>query len=179
MARLFHCILPSRRCRLRSQPSTRAWLETAERLCESDRRWNGPCPARLRQDFAAQTTPAGPRGHCLNGPRAADNDARNRILPCVRRSHSNDDLCAYSEAPVAIRRNIDARHGIRCCHLKNIWTTPHTPASELSPQMTTSTTSIDIIGLQATYANLQTDPERAYFMQRYHGLTSVLGGKAE
>src|SRR5206468_761964 len=35
-------------------------------------------------------------------------------------------------------------------------------------QMTTSTTSIDIMGLQAAYANLHTDQERDYFMQRYH-----------
>src|SRR5205809_5896877 len=40
--------------------------------------------------------------------------------------------------------------------------------SELSRQMTTSTTSIDIMGLQAAYANLHTDQERDYFMQRYH-----------
>src|SRR5260370_18544383 len=33
-------------------------------------------------------------------------------------------------------------------------------------QMTTSTTSIDIMGLQAAYANLHTDQERDYFMQR-------------
>src|SRR5437660_2230081 len=38
----------------------------------------------------------------------------------------------------------------------------------LSRQMTTSTTSIDIMGLQAAYANLHTDQERDYFMQRYH-----------
>src|SRR5205085_11801331 len=42
------------------------------------------------------------------------------------------------------------------------------PISELSRQMTTSTTSIDIMGLQAAYANLHTDQERDYFMQRYH-----------
>src|SRR5207249_1148528 len=85
----------------------------------------------------------------------------------------------------------DARYGFRCCHLKNIWTAPLPPETELSRQMTTSTTSIDIMGLQAAYANLQThnvnrcgrsrhlglqaayanlhtDQERDYFMQRYH-----------
>src|SRR5699024_12036164 len=36
-----------------------------------------------------------------------------------------------------------------CCHLKNIWTAPLPPETELSRQMTTSTTSIDIMGLQA------------------------------
>src|SRR5205814_5977614 len=51
----------------------------------------------------------------------------------------------------------DARYGFRCCHLKNIWTAPLPPETELSRQMTTSTTSIDIMGLQAAYANLHTD----------------------
>src|SRR5256885_736989 len=41
--------------------------------------------------------------------------------------------------------------------------------------MTTSTTSIDIIGLQAAYANLHTDQERDYFMQRYHDVISSFG----
>src|SRR5437762_3512196 len=49
--------------------------------------------------------------------------------------------------------------------------------SELSRQMTTSTTSIDIMGLQAAYANLHTDQERDYFMQRYHDVISSFGGK--
>src|SRR5437763_16857982 len=43
--------------------------------------------------------------------------------------------------------------------------------------MTTSTTSIDIISLQAAYANLHTDQERYYFMQRYHDVISSFGGK--
>src|SRR5437588_11248001 len=40
----------------------------------------------------------------------------------------------------------DASYGFRCCHLKNIWTAPVPPETELSRQMTTSTTSIDIMG---------------------------------
>src|SRR5699024_11798911 len=60
----------------------------------------------------------------------------------------------------------DARYGFRCCHLKNIWTAPLPPETELSRQMTTSTTSIDIMGLQAAYANLHTDQERDYFKIR-------------
>src|SRR5256886_3117619 len=44
-----------------------------------------------------------------------------------------------------------------CCHLKNIWTAPLPPETELSRQMTRSTTSIDIMGLKAAYANLHTD----------------------
>src|SRR3546814_20931278 len=71
----------------------------------------------------------------------------------------------------------DARYGFRCCHLKNIWTAPLPPETELSRQMTTSTTSIDIMGLQAAYANLHTDQETDYFMQRYHDVISLFGGK--
>src|SRR5438477_5120064 len=48
------------------------------------------------------------------------------------------------------------------------YTTLFRSETELSRQMTTSTTSIDIMGLQAAYANLHTDQERDYFMQRYH-----------
>src|SRR5690606_13610150 len=61
----------------------------------------------------------------------------------------------------------DARYGFRCCHLKNIWTAPLPPETELSRQMTTSTTSIDIMGLQASYVNLLTDNDRDYFMPLY------------
>src|SRR3712207_4898767 len=71
----------------------------------------------------------------------------------------------------------DARYGFRCCHLKNIWTAPLPPETELSSQMTTSTTPIDIMGLQAAYGNLHTDQERDYFMQRYHDVISSFGGK--
>src|SRR5689334_23692338 len=35
----------------------------------------------------------------------------------------------------------DARYGFRCCHLTNTWTAPLPPETELSRQMTTSTTS--------------------------------------
>src|SRR5439155_26134316 len=59
-------------------------------------------------------------------------------------------------------------------YLKNIWTAPLPPETELSRQMTTSTTSIDIMGLQAAYANLHTDQERDYFMQRYHDVITFL-----
>src|SRR5256885_2301474 len=43
--------------------------------------------------------------------------------------------------------------------------------------MTKKNTSIDIMGLQAAYANLHTDQERDYFMQRYHDVISSFGGK--
>src|SRR5438034_8468056 len=53
------------------------------------------------------------------------------------------------------------------------------PISTLFPyttlfRSTTSTTSIDIMGLQAAYANLHTDQERDYFMQRYHDVITFL-----
>src|SRR2546429_8668697 len=50
----------------------------------------------------------------------------------------------------------DARYAFRCCHLNNICTAPLPPATELSRQMTTSRTSIEILGLQAPCANLHT-----------------------
>src|SRR6478672_13129847 len=43
--------------------------------------------------------------------------------------------------------------------------------------MTTTAISIDIMGLQAAYANLHTDQERDYFMQRYHDVIAAFGGK--
>src|SRR2546427_12082049 len=58
-----------------------------------------------------------------------------------------------------------------------MWTAPRPPETELSRQMTPSTTSIDIIRLQAAYANLHTDQERDYFMQRYHEGISSFGVK--
>src|SRR5215510_12769476 len=76
-----------------------------------------------------------------------------------------------------IRISITTISKLRCCHLKNIWTAPLPPETELSRQMTTSTTSIDSMGLQAAYANLHTDQERDYFMQRYHDVISSFGGK--
>src|SRR2546428_10136525 len=51
---------------------------------------------------------------------------------------------------------------------------PYTTLFRSSRQMTTSTTSIDIMGLQAAYANLHTDQERDYFMQRYHDVITFL-----
>src|SRR5207247_1810376 len=70
----------------------------------------------------------------------------------------------------AVQPDIEAER--KKSHLKNIWTAPLPPETELSRQMTTSTTSIDIMGLQAAYANLHTDQERDYFMQRYHDVIS-------
>src|SRR5260370_8746936 len=84
---------------------------------------------------------------------------------------------ARTEANPNELNQADASSGFRCCRLKTIWTAPLPPETELSRQMTTSTTSIDIMGLQAAYANLHTDQERDYFMQRYHDVISSFGGK--
>src|SRR2546429_104159 len=70
-----------------------------------------------------------------------------------------------------------ARYGFRCCRRPHICTAPLPPETALPSQMTTSTTSIDCRGLQAAYANLHTDQERDYFMQRYHDVISSFGGK--
>src|SRR2546428_13227562 len=43
----------------------------------------------------------------------------------------------------------DAGYGFRCCHLKNIWTAPLPPETELSRQMTTAPTAMHSMGLQA------------------------------
>src|SRR5258708_32129992 len=43
--------------------------------------------------------------------------------------------------------------------------------------MTTSTPSIDIMGMKTAYANLHTDPERDDSMQRSHDVISSFGGK--
>src|SRR5207249_4656393 len=50
-------------------------------------------------------------------------------------------------------------------------------ATMIMTSVSSSTTSIDIMGLQAAYANLHTDQERDYFMQRYHDVISSFGGK--
>src|SRR2546430_15562626 len=72
-------------------------------------------------------------------------------------------------------------HNVNRCgrsrHLARKLSLRRPPATELSRQMTTSTTSIDIMGLQAAYAYLHTDHERDYFMQRYHDVISSFGGK--
>src|SRR2546425_12076440 len=73
----------------------------------------------------------------------------------------------------------DARYGFRCCHLKNIWTAPLPPETELSRQMSTSTSSIDIMGLQAAYANLHNVQERDYFILSLRDvLSSFLGSNS-
>src|SRR5262245_18269070 len=82
-----------------------------------------------------------------------------------------------SEANPDVLNTDDCRYGIGCCHLKNLLTAPLPLETELSRQMTTSSISIDIMGLQAAYANFHTDQARDYFMQCYHDVISSFGGK--
>src|SRR5258706_16214418 len=58
-----------------------------------------------------------------------------------------------------------------------MWTAPLPAETEPSRKMTSSTTSIDIMGLQAAFAHLHTEQERDYFLQRYHDVISSFGGK--
>src|SRR2546430_14271762 len=85
-------------------------------------------------------------------------------------------MADYTESNPNELNQDDARYGFRCCHLKNLWTAPLPPETELSRHLTTSTTSIDIMGLQAASANWPTDQERDSFMQRYHAVISSFGG---
>src|SRR5256884_561252 len=63
------------------------------------------------------------------------------------------------------------------CHFRNSWLAPLPRQTDHSRRTTTSTTSIEFMGLQAAYANLHTDQERDYFMQRYHDVICSFGGK--
>src|SRR5690606_150811 len=80
------------------------------------------------------------------------------------------------EKPNEMNRD-DARYGFRCRQLKTTSTAPLPPETALSRQMAASTTASDIMGLQAAYANPQTDQEREYFIQRYHDVTSSVGAE--
>lgn len=70
----------------------------------------------------------------------------------------------------------DVRFGVRACNLKTIWTAPLPPDTEMSHSMKTETNSIDIMGLQAAYAQLHTEQERDYFMTRYRDIVNEFGG---
>lgn len=70
----------------------------------------------------------------------------------------------------------DVRFGVRACNLKTIWTAPLPPDTETSHTMRTETNSIDIMGLQAAYAQLHTEQERDYFMTRYRDIINEFGG---
>src|SRR5690554_2725471 len=61
-------------------------------------------------------------------------------------------------------------------HTSELQSRPHL-VCRLLLEKKNSTTSIDIMGLQAAYAHLHTDQERDYFMQRYHDVISSFGGK--
>src|SRR5438876_844439 len=68
-----------------------------------------------------------------------------KLLLCDLSPSTNDSVKNSTEANPNELNQDDARYGFRCCHLKNIWTAPLPPETELSRQMTTSTTSIDIM----------------------------------
>lgn len=70
----------------------------------------------------------------------------------------------------------DVRFGVRACNLKTIWTAPLPPDTETSHSMETEANSIDIMGLQAAYAQLHTEQERDYFMTRYRDIVNEFGG---
>lgn len=70
----------------------------------------------------------------------------------------------------------DVRFGVRACNLKTIWTAPLPPDTEMSYSMNTEANSIDIMGLQAAYAQLHTEQERDYFMTRYRDIVNEFGG---
>src|SRR5205809_1076366 len=103
--------------------------------------------------------------------------SRDRKSTRLNSSHGYISYAVFSLKKNNELNQDDARYGFRCCHLKNIWTAPPPPETELSRQMTTSTTSIDILGLQAAYANLHTDQERDYFMKCYYDSISSVGCK--
>lgn len=82
-----------------------------------------------------------------------------------------------TEANPSNLNDADSRYGFRCCHLKTIWSAPLPPQTEIAREMSTGSTTIDIMGLQSAYAKLHTDQERDYFMQRYRDVISSFGGK--
>src|SRR5438552_14786361 len=86
-------------------------------------------------------------------------------------------LAAFRDWSSAVHSSQTARTQLYTLSLHDALPISLPPETELSRQMTTSTTSIDIMGLQAAYANLHTDQERDYFMQRYHDVISSFGGK--
>lgn len=71
----------------------------------------------------------------------------------------------------------DVRFGVRACNLKTIWTAPLPPDTQTLHNMETETNSLDIMGLQTAYAQLQTEQEREYFMTRYRDIVDSFGGK--
>src|SRR5258707_1157877 len=104
----------------------------------------------------------------------------SRAHGCVRSEEHTSELQSRQYLVCRLlleKKKDDPRYGFRWCHLQNIWTAQLPPETELSRQMTTSSTSIDIMGLPADYANLHSDQERDYFMQRYYDVISSFGGK--
>src|SRR5256885_9450128 len=104
-------------------------------------------------------------------------DIRSRIfqrrlrLPGHRLLVGRDRLLAAAEDRKSTRLNsshLVISYAVFCLkkNVKNVWSAPFPPANDLFRQITTSTTSIYSMSLQAASANLRTDQERDYFMQR-------------
>lgn len=72
--------------------------------------------------------------------------------------------------------NDDLAYGQRVCHLKNIWTAG-LPADTQTDAFLNTESGLDIMGLQQLYAQLHTDQERTYFMNRYRDVMESFGGK--
>ncbi|MCY1701127.1 major capsid protein [Lelliottia sp. SL45] len=73
------------------------------------------------------------------------------------------------------------RGGFRCCHLKNIWSAPLPPNTQTHRNYNVEVNSdftgaVDIMGLQAVYAQLHTEQERSYFATRYRDIVESFGG---
>src|SRR5207249_616457 len=143
-------------------------------VCQSPEEAREIAAKMLGQTLVTHQT--GPAGRVVNKVLVAESaDIGREIYFAILRSeeHTSELQSRFD----IVCRLLHEKKKFRCCHLKNIWTAPLPPETELSRQMTTSTTSIDIMGLQAAYANLHTDQERDYFMQRYHDVISSFGGK--
>src|SRR5215211_6875270 len=71
--------------------------------------------------------------------RAVQQECRDRArhsFPTRRSSDLAPWMPDRTEANPNELNQDDARYGFRCCHLKNIWTAPLPPETELSRQMT-------------------------------------------
>lgn len=73
----------------------------------------------------------------------------------------------------------DARYGLRCNHLKNIWSAALDPDTKVSHDIGlngSSDETLDIMGLNIAYGRLQGQQERDAFMERYRDIIDDFGG---
>src|SRR5205809_52573 len=76
------------------------------------------------------------------------------------------------------RNQAAARCGSGCCLARNTYSAARPRETELSSQITTSTTALASMGVQAASAKLHTAQGPDYFMQRYNDVISSCGGKS-